>query len=86
MGIDQLPDSIKSSEILTGSDLARLAGCAQLPDTDSINHWKSDHRISAVLKQPDAKTKLHRLAQQMIQDQDLESALKTLMIAGDLSS
>ena len=54
MGIDQLPDSIKSSEILTGSNLARLAGCANLPDTDSINQWKSDPRISIIVKQSGA--------------------------------
>ena len=86
MGIDQLPDSIKNSGILTGSNLARLAGCAHLPDTDSINQWRSDPRISAILKQSDSKTELHLLAQQMIQDQDLESAFKTLMIADDLRS
>lgn len=86
IGIDQLPDSIKSSEILTGSNLARLGGCTKLPDTDSINQWKSDPSISAILKQSGAKTKLHILAQQMIKDQDLESAFKTLIIADDLRS
>jgi hypothetical protein len=42
-------------------------------------------KISTVIKYPEASTKLHLLALEMIDKQDLESAIKTLMVA-DLRS
>ena len=36
IGFDRLPAHVRESRVLTGNNLARLAGTAQLPDTDGI--------------------------------------------------
>ena len=81
MGVDKLPDSIRTSEILTGGNLAKLAGLSKLPTVEAVRDWKANHIIRESLGQPDASTRLHLLAQQMIENQELEAALKTLMVA-----
>jgi flavin reductase (DIM6/NTAB) family NADH-FMN oxidoreductase RutF len=40
MGVDQLPDSIRLSKVLTGNDLGMLANEQILPDADSIEVFK----------------------------------------------
>lgn len=85
LGVDQLPESIRNSKILTGSNLAKLGGMPQLPDKKSVKEWANNPQVSTVLKEPDASTRLHLLAKEMIDSQDIESGLKTLLVA-DLGS
>jgi len=85
IGIDQLPESVRSSSILTGSHLAKLGGLKHLPDKKSVEEWADFPMVSAVLKEPDAQIGLHKLARDMIEKHDFESALKTLLVA-DLGS
>jgi flavin reductase (DIM6/NTAB) family NADH-FMN oxidoreductase RutF len=85
IGIDQLPESVRTSTVLTGSYLAKLGSLPQLPDKISVEKWANNPKISTVIKYPEASTKLHLLALEMIDKQDLESAIKTLMVA-DLRS
>src|SRR5690606_28730944 len=41
IGFDGLPESVRHSPVLTGSELAKLAGVEQLPSRDSIRtYWK----------------------------------------------
>lgn len=43
IGFDALPAHIRTSSVLTGNDLARLAGVAALPDADAIQQrWLRD--------------------------------------------
>jgi flavin reductase (DIM6/NTAB) family NADH-FMN oxidoreductase RutF len=43
IGIDALPEHIRTSFIFTGNDLAKLAGVETLPDAESIRtKWKKD--------------------------------------------
>lgn len=81
IGIDQLPESIRTSTVLTGSHLAKLGGLHQIPDHKSVKEWSLAPRVSAALKEPDAQIRLHKLALEMIDKHDLESALKTLIVA-----
>jgi len=81
MGIDQLPESIRNSEVLTGSNLAKLGGLPQLPDRKSVDEWAGRPEIKTVLQEMDAQTRLHEMAREMIEQQDFESALKTLLVA-----
>ena len=63
MGIDQLPESIRNSKVLTGNDLGMLATVERLPD-DAID--LHDNRIqTAAQKGTDA---LHKIAQQYLQE------------------
>jgi len=63
MGIDQLPEAIRTSKILTGNDLAMLATVASIPENDHDMH---DNRLEGARhKGTDA---VHKLAQQYLQD------------------
>ncbi len=43
IGIDALPDWIRTSSVLTGNDLARLAGVERLPDADDLRRRWREH-------------------------------------------
>ena len=63
MGIDQLPESIRNSKVLTGNDLGMLATVESIPDS---HHDVQDNRLQAARqKGPDA---VHQLAQQYLQE------------------
>lgn len=51
MGIDALPEHIRTSEFLSGSDLARLAGLEELPSSTGKKPTKSDFKKAKQLIQ-----------------------------------
>lgn len=85
MGMDGLPDHIKKSEVLKGNDLAALASFPAPPDRKDIAQFKSDPRIIQLVKRCKNNIDLlimqsHQLALEMMQQEKLEDAWKTLMI------
>ena len=86
MGVDQLPESIKNSNILTGNSLGKLGNIGQLPDQDAINEMKEKEEIQRLLESIDPLEELHKLAQQMLNNGELENGILTLMVADDLIS
>lgn len=54
IGIDSLPDWVKSSTVLTGNDLGRLASVKEPPteplDSESLARWKADSDKHGTLK------------------------------------
>ena len=76
IGIDQLPKSIKNSEILTGNNLARLANIEKLPTPQEIknlkmknSHWTTKNRIE-----------IHKEAQDLLAHNDVLKALQLLLL------
>lgn len=66
MGIDNLPDNIKNSEILTGSDLAILASAEEIPEkTIYENHF--------------SETEKHKQAKSLLSEGKSEEAWQTLL-------
>ena len=66
MGIDNLPDNIKNSEILTGSDLAILASAEEIPEkTIYENHF--------------SETEKHKQAKSLFSEGKSEEAWQTLL-------
>ena len=84
IGVDNLPDSIKQSSVLTGRDLASLAALDQLPEPELIDLWKTNSSIQALMNHPEAINQFHVLAKEFIKSNDLESAIKTLLLADRL--
>ncbi|QNK76634.1 flavin reductase family protein [Winogradskyella sp. PAMC22761] len=80
IGVDNLPESVKNSMILTGNDLGMLANVKALPNTDDVN--KFINNISD--RYPNIKTASHRekhkLAQNYLSYGDVESAWKLLLL------
>ena len=73
IGIDQLPERIRISRILTGNDLGKLANVEQVPDREAVS---SPELVSAGKQ---GEESLHGLAQQMLQAGDVNGAWQVLL-------
>ncbi len=83
IGVDQIPASIKSSNILTGNDLGMLSNIEQLPNETDVNDYKLLELSEIFMKyQDDAQTleeQLHHRAHQLLLKNQVEEAWKTLL-------
>jgi len=83
IGFDQLPADVRTSRILTGNELAKLAGVEHLPDETSVNEYKlielSDLFIELENNPEELEMALHTRAQNLLAQNDIESAWKTLL-------
>lgn len=79
IGVDQLPDSIRMSEVLTGNDLGRLANVESLPLKAEVEVLFQDAKIQDLLDQ-DTFLALHKLAQAELKQGNTVNALKILMV------
>tara|TARA_R110002049_G_scaffold272304_2_gene449796 strand:+ start:5373 stop:6242 length:870 start_codon:yes stop_codon:yes gene_type:complete len=79
IGVDNFPDYVKNSMVLTGNDLGMLANIETLPTENQVTAFIED--ISE--RYPDIKTKTHRqkhkLARNYLSFGDIESAWKILL-------
>lgn len=78
IGIDQMPDQIRFSKILTGNDLGMLGNIEKLPDQISVKNFSDtlpDHEL------PKSEEALHRLAQKYLSEGKVEEAWKILLIS-----
>jgi len=82
VGYDQLPESIRNSEILTGNNLGQLAGLAELPNEADIEELKNDEEMQSILESTNAKETLHMFAKTILDETDnREFAAEVLMLA-----
>jgi flavin reductase (DIM6/NTAB) family NADH-FMN oxidoreductase RutF len=87
LGFDKLPDSIKQSMILTGGELATIAGQLSFPTENDIEQiLESDVNlgilVDALATEKEAlKNALHRYAKKMIEAKDYKDAFTVLMLA-----
>ncbi|WP_426432236.1 flavin reductase family protein [Winogradskyella sp. HB-48] len=79
IGVDNLPDHVRNSMILTGNNLGMLANVDKLPTKDEVKQFVND--ISE--RYPNLKTATHRekhkLARNYLSYGDVESAWKLLL-------
>ncbi len=79
MGIDNLPESIKNSTILTGNDLGLLGGIEQLPTQNEISAFIEQGKKGCPHFNEATYENTHLQAQQMIEKGFIQDALKLLM-------
>jgi flavin reductase (DIM6/NTAB) family NADH-FMN oxidoreductase RutF len=85
MGVDQLPDEIRFSKILTGNDIGILANELTFPDADSIEVFKRMNKelqkIHADFKDDETSLKnaLHKLAHQYLEKGKVVDGWKVLL-------
>ncbi|HEY8403727.1 MAG TPA: flavin reductase family protein [Flavobacteriales bacterium] len=83
IGFDQLPKDILESSILTGSELAQLAGVEQLPNETDVNEYKllelSDLFIELEDQPSELELRLHQRAKELIADKKINEAWLTLL-------
>jgi hypothetical protein len=78
IGVDQLPEPIRKSGILTGGDLAQLANVPQLPASADLEKFRNEPEIKAVLTANDTR-KRHELAQRFIRSGAVAKAWAVLL-------
>ncbi len=87
VGVDQIPDSIRNSIVLSGNNLGRLGNISELPDNEAVLAFSETAEIQEIFKrfQHDAESlenHLHKLAQRYLNENDLEKAWLTLLQKG----
>lgn len=89
IGVDQLPATIRESNILTGNNLGRLGNVEMLPNTESVVQIKNDPAVAEIissrLEDAEKKKALHILAKSLLEDGNIEKALKILLLPLNLA-
>jgi len=79
IGIDQIPESIKSSTILTGNDLGMLGNVEQLPTTKEVYDFVTKNPEIHKLIQTGDQNKLHVKAKEYLFKKNVNNAWKVLL-------
>lgn len=83
IGVDAIPEDIRHSTILTGNDLGQLGGIEVLPNETDVNDYKllelSDLFVSLEDDQAALEIALHNRAKELLTENKLEEAWKTLL-------
>ncbi len=84
IGVDQLPPAIRRSTVLTGNNIAQLAGVLHLPEPEEVAQKSGEFEIKRLLQNsPDAverREALHELAKSLLDEGQVEEAWKVLLI------
>ncbi|CAM1342209.1 flavin reductase family protein [Tenacibaculum aestuarii] len=76
IGVDQIPEEIRNSNVLTGNNLGMLGNVEQLPSDEDVNNFAKEHAQFVGI----STEKKHTFAQEYLQNNDVESAWKVLLI------
>ena len=81
MGIDNLPEHVKLSTILTGNHLGQLANAEEMPDIDAAYDNEDLKRIFQYysLNPKDLEAEVHKLAAQLLSDGKEREAWQVLL-------
>ena len=75
MGVDNLPDAVRESNILTGNDLGMLGNVESLPDQSDVNKFLQDNP-GFITRELNEK---HKFAQELLKKNDVAGAWKVLL-------
>jgi len=76
IGVDQIPESIRNSPILTGNNLGMLGNVEKLPTETDVNNFAKENPQFVGLE----SVKKHTFAQEFLRNNEVESAWKVLLI------
>src|SRR5690606_26535433 len=83
IGIDQIPEDIRNSSILSGNDLGQLGNVEQLPDETDVNEYKLLELSELFIKYENnavqLESELHKYAKDKISKGEIEDAWKSLL-------
>ena len=81
IGVDKLPENIRTSQVLTGNDLGILANCTAIPERQSDF---TDSGLQAIINDNTdnnaGKHAIHKYAQQLIAQKEIDKAWQVLLI------
>lgn len=84
IGVDQIPDNIRNSFVLTGNNLGRLGNVSELPKEEQIEGFSRENEIQEIKTrfendQESFENHLHELAQKFLENDEVEKAWLTLL-------
>lgn len=68
IGFDALPESIKTSKVLTGNNIGQLAGLKEAPEKEAVLALKEEERVKVALAEENYLEALHTLAKEVLED------------------
>lgn len=78
IGIDEIPNFIKESRILTGNDLGKLGNVEQLPTHEEIQEFIDERELKVFLDES-TDEKVHLVAQEYLNEKRVNDAWKILL-------
>ena len=79
IGVDQIPEHIRLSNILTGNDLGMLGNIEKLPTQEEVRQYVDNNvELRSILSSGD-EALLHARAQELLKTKDVRSAWKVLL-------
>lgn len=79
IGVDMIPQNIKTSDVLTGNDLGKLGNVEALPTENEIQDFlESDAELQNIIKSKD-QHKIHTRAKQLLDEHKADAAWKLLL-------
>lgn len=84
IGIDQLPENIRKSNILTGNNLGQLGNVEKQPSKEEVLSFKNSQSMTDILKTygariPAGSKELHEIAKALLEDGKVDEAWKILL-------
>ncbi|MDX1761419.1 MAG: flavin reductase family protein, partial [Christiangramia sp.] len=79
IGVDAMPEEIRTSEILTGNDLGKLGNVEALPENGEIEEFLNSNAEEAQLVKSGDRKKIHKQAQAYLEKDNPEDAWKILL-------
>ncbi len=84
IGFDQLPESIRHSQVLTGNELARLASVPAIPDSHTLQQYEQETPILQTKQQYGKEPvnlleAMHKVARQYLNEGCVEKAWAALL-------
>ena len=84
IGVDQLPQSIRESTVLTGNNLGALGNVEQLPGQEEVAGTLEDEKIKRIFvafesTDPEREIQVHKLAKELLDGGEVQEAWKVLM-------
>lgn len=84
IGIDQIPDRIRVSTVLTGNHLGKLGNVEALPTEQEVKSFADEPEVRAIFDSFDdeenIQLELHKLAADLLNEGEVETAWKVLML------
>ena len=79
IGVDNLPEEVRLSKVLTGNDLGKLGNVEELPKKDDIESYLKANPAEAAFVRESEIEKIHKRAQLYLEKNDTDRAWKLLL-------
>lgn len=80
IGVDQIPERIRNSMVLTGNNLGRLGNIEVLPTAEEVQAFSSDKEVEHIIScSSNVEIDLHKLGQKYLNEGDVFTAWKVLL-------